>query len=147
MPLLGNNVWSWVPCGTWNQGKLWWREPPAIQQYYLPLWYRMVITYATLNYCLESEVATDTYSNHTGTERDDFSHEVVLTCAATSPAWSLGKSVCDQRLLDQGTILRRSSPKRKSRSRLCRNFRMFHGRSLCLEHKPMTQLLVHDRAN
>jgi len=66
-------------------------------------------------------------------------YKAVLTCAVTSPACSLGKSVCDQGLLDHGSTLRRSSPNGKSRSRLCRNFLIFHGKSLWLEHKQMMQ--------
>jgi hypothetical protein len=130
--------------------------------YYLPPACRIVTAFGALSYCQERTVAIYSFFyiyktviiiyqsyGSTGkdtTEQKGFVCKAVLTCAATSPACSLGKSVCDQGLLAQGTILRRSSPKRKSRSRLCRNFRMFHGRSLCLEHKLMTRLLVRDLA-
>jgi len=66
-------------------------------------------------------------------------YKAVLTCAVTSPARSLGKSVCDQGLVDHGSTLRRSSPNGKSRSWLCRNILMFHGNSLWLEHQQMIQ--------
>jgi hypothetical protein len=56
-----------------------------------------------------------------------------LTCAATMPSRSLSKSVWDQELRDQGDISRRSSENRKFTSWFFRNFRMFQGRSLCLE--------------
>ena len=57
----------------------------------------------------------------------------VLTCAPTIPLLSLGRSVCDQLLLAQGSTFSRSAVKLKLRIWLCTNFRTFQGKSLCLQ--------------
>lgn len=54
----------------------------------------------------------------------------VRTWAATCPASSLRRSVWLQALVDQGDTFLRSSLNLKFFSLLCRNFRMFQGRSL-----------------
>lgn len=60
-----------------------------------------------------------------------FRKNKIPTCAATWPCSNLRRSVWLQTLVDQGVTFLKSSLKLKSFKRLCKNFRMFHGRSLC----------------
>ena len=63
-----------------------------------------------------------------------------FTCAPTMPFFNRCKSVCDHTLCDHGSCWRRSSEKWKSCSWLCKNFRMFHGKSLCLHEENRNNL-------
>lgn len=80
---------------------------------------------------------------------DDFLNIFVfssrLTWAPTMPFLSRGKSVCDQLLFDHGSTVVKSAEKLKYISWLCTNLRIFHGRSLCLEHK-RTLIVVFETA-